>query len=255
MTNGLKAQGLDQFIALLVSMLVLHSIFGYPLTSYLLKLECKRLLKHFDKNKNYVENPAPKIQPIKSKIPADYKTSAFLITKVALVGVIAQLFSMLIHNAINVNVIYLVFGVLAHQLGFLENNILNKAGIANWLMYGLMAYIFSQLSLSTPQGMLSRIGEIFVLIILGILGMFITSFILSKPFKMSWQISFACALTALFGFPADYIMTSEVTHNIAKNKKEENYLLSNIMPKMLVGGFATVSVASVVIALVFLKIL
>lgn len=255
MTNGLKTQGLDQFIALPVSMLVLHSIFGYPLTSYLLKSECKRLLKHFDKNKGTVKKPAPELYPVKTKIPADYKTSAFLITKVALVGVIAQLFSMLIHNAINVNVIYLVFGVLAHQFGFLEAKILNKAGVANWLMYGLMAYIFSQLSLSTPQGMLSIIGEIFVLIVLGIFGMFITSFILSKPFKMSWQMSFACALTALFGFPADYIMTSEVTHNIAKNKKEENYLLNNIMPKMLVGGFATVSVASVVIASIFLKIL
>lgn len=81
----------------------------------------------------------------------------------------------------------------------------------------------------------------------------ITSFILSKT--MAWQMSFSCALTSLFGFPADYIMTSEVTHNITQNKKEENYLLTNIMPKMLVRGFATVSVASVVIASIFLKIL
>lgn len=72
---------------------------------------------------------------------------------------------------------------------------------------------------------------------------------------MSWQMAFACALTSLFGFPADYIMTNEVANNVAQNEEEKNYLLNNMMPKMLVGGFATVSVASVIIASIFMKLL
>lgn len=72
---------------------------------------------------------------------------------------------------------------------------------------------------------------------------------------MTWQMAYACSLTALCGFPADYIITSEVSHEVANSKEEEAYLMDNMMPKMLVGGFATVSVASIIIASVFLKLL
>lgn len=260
MITGLKAQGLTAFIALPVTMFVTHSIFGYPLTSALLKSESKRLLKNFDQEKK--ENPDLIVREEdenqvekKSIVPDSYRTSAYMITKVAAVALLAQLFGMLTHNFLNVNVVYLIFGVLAHQLGFLEDKVLEKAGVANWLMYGLIAFVFSQLSVVTPNGMLSIIVEIIVLIALGMLGMFLASWALAKPFGMSWQMAFACALTALFGFPADYIMTSEVAHNMSNTEEERNYLLNKMMPKMLVGGFATVSVASVIIASVFIKLL
>lgn len=85
--------------------------------------------------------------------------------------------------------------------------------------------------------------------------MFIASFLLAKPFGLSREMAFACSLTALFGFPADFILTTEVCHTVAHSEDEEAYLTENILPKMLVGGFATVSVASVIIASVFLKLL
>lgn len=260
MVTGLKAQGLTAFIALPVTMFVTHSIFGYPLTAALLKSESKRLLSNFAQAK--AENPdlVTKVEDEnqvtkKSVVPEGYSTSAYMITKVAAVALLAQLFGMLTHNFLNVNVVYLIFGVLAHQFGFLEDKVLEKAGVSNWLMYGLIAFVFSQLSVVTPNGMLSIIGEIIVLILLGMLGMFLASWALSKPFGMSWQMAFACALTSLFGFPADYIMTNEVANNVAQNEEEKNYLLNNMMPKMLVGGFATVSVASVIIASIFMKLL
>ena len=46
-----------------------------------------------------------------------------------------------------------------------------------------------------------------------------------------------------------------MAHNVAKDEGEERYLLDNTLPQMLVGGFATVSIASVIIASVFLKLL
>lgn len=129
--------------------------------------------------------------------------------------------------------ICLIFGVLAHQCGFLETNILNKAGVYNWLIYGLLAYIFAQLSITAPKQMGGIVLQIIVLIVLGLLGMFIASSLLAKPFKMSWQMAYACSLTSFFGYPANYILTSEISHEVAISK-EENYLLKHMMPKMLV---------------------
>lgn len=122
-------------------------------------------------------------------------------------------------------------------------------------MYGLLAYIFSQLSLTTPAIIGHIIIQIVALILLGILSMFIASFLLAKPFGFSREMAFACSLTALFGFPADFILTTKICHTVAQNENEEIYLTENMLPKMLVGGFATVSVASVIIASIFLKLL
>ena len=48
MTSGLKAQGVKYLVALPVSMFVFHFLVGYPLTSWLLKKECKRLVNEFN---------------------------------------------------------------------------------------------------------------------------------------------------------------------------------------------------------------
>lgn len=262
MTDGLKAAGITSLIALPVAMFVMHSVIGYPLTSYMLKKEGKRIVREFHAGNIpsvSTEQVDATASSTKNKrkfgLPQEYQTSAFALFRVAIVALLANGFALLIHNAINANVVCLIFGVVAHQLGFLETNALNKAGVFQWLMYGLLAYIFAQLNITTPAIMGHVIVQIVVLILLGLLGMFLASWILAKPFKMSGPMAFACSLTALFGFPADYILTTEVCHNVAENKEEEAVLLDQILPKMLVGGFATVSIASVIIASVFLKLL
>ncbi|GAJ26272.1 hypothetical protein JCM15457_1190 [Liquorilactobacillus sucicola DSM 21376 = JCM 15457] len=260
MTNGLKAEGITTLVALPVSMFVLHSVVGYPLTSYMLKKEGRRLVAKFRKEKIEIDENSPLTtlsneSPRILNLPKEFQTPAFILVRVAIIALISNGFALLIHNVINPNVICLIFGVIAHQLGFLESNALKQAGVFNWLMYGLLAYVFAQLNLTTPAVMGTIILQIVVLIFLGLLGMFIASWILAKPFGMSRPMAFSCSLTALFGFPADYILTTEICHSVAGNKKEEAYLLENILPKMLVGGFATVSVASVIIASVFLKLL
>lgn len=264
MTDGLKAQGIQTLVALPVSMFIFHSLFGYPLISWLLKKEGGRLVNEYQKQ------PVKKTTPtgldndsnennLFKKMPAKYQTSAFILVKVALIAALSSGLSIALktylHIDLNSNVICLIFGVLAHQVGFLESDVLTKAGVYNWLMYGLLAYIFAQLSLTTPHQMGTIIVQIIVLIMLGLLGMFIASSLLAKPFKMTWQMAYACSLTSLCGFPADYVITSEVSREVANNKEEEAYLMENMMPKMLVGGFATVSVASIIIASVFLKLL
>jgi hypothetical protein len=264
MTDGLKAAGITTLVALPVSMFITHSLIGYPITSMMLKKESKRLIKKFHDESIKLDPNRQKMmmQGAQAVVPKrifglseEYQTSAFILVRVAIVAIFSLYVAQLMHGVINAFVICLIFGVIAHQLGFLEDNALNRAGVFNWLIYGLLAYVFSQLNLTTPATLAHIIIQIVVLIILGILGMYLASLILAKPFGMSRQMAFACSLTALFGFPADYILTTEVCKNNSKTPDEEEYLLENILPKMLVGGFATVSIASVIIASVFLKLI
>lgn len=110
-----------------------------------------------------------------------------------------------------------------------------------------------QLSTSTPKGFISYIPEIIVLLVLGVIGMYLVSFLLSKYLKLSKEMGFAVALTSLLGFPADYILTNDVIKDVSKDPNEVDYLTQNMLPPMLVGGFTTVSIASIIIASVFIK--
>jgi len=68
-------------------------------------------------------------------------------------------------------------------------------------------------------------------------------------------MAFSVAMTALYGFPADYILTIEAIKSATDDKEESDYATEVMLPKMLVGGFTTVTIASVVIAGVFVKLL
>ena len=64
-------------------------------------------------------------------------------------------------------------------------------------------------------------------------------------------MAFACSLTALYGFPADYVITNEVVNTLTDDEKERAALSAHMMPSMLVAGFVTVTMVSVVIAGIF----
>ncbi|MDN6640706.1 MAG: hypothetical protein L0L10_07975 [Tetragenococcus sp.] len=259
MTEGLQAQGLTVYLALPVAMYILQSFIGYPLTSFMLKKEGQRLLKEYEPTTQADVNEETQKESKQSKkfvkVSNQYKTSAFVLAKVAFVALLAMIVSQLTNETIDSSICALILGVIAHQIGFLEKNVLNQAKVFNWLMYGLMAYIFSQLNTVTPQILKGIIIQVLVLLILGVLGMYAASALLAKSMKMSTPMAFATSLTALCGFPSDYILTSEVIHHLTSDEGKRNYLLENMMPKMLVGGFATVSIASIIIASILLQVL
>ncbi len=90
---------------------------------------------------------------------------------------------------------------------------------------------------------------------IALIGMIAVSFVLSKIVKYSWEISLAISTTCLFGFPGTYIISQEVSESISENDEEKEFLLKQILPKMLVAGFTTVTIASVVLAGIIVKLL
>lgn len=63
------------------------------------------------------------------------------------------------------------------------------------------------------------------------------------------------ALTATVGFPGDYLVCEEISRSVDRNKEEDEIILNEILTPMLIGGFTTVTVGSVVIASTLIKTL
>jgi len=262
MSEGASAAGLEDLAVFAIVIYVIQGFAGYPITSIVLKREAKRLLKEHQQGKLHTisqvqeeENAATEQPKLLRKIPANYNTEYFKFFRLALVGLLAYGTSTVLAPIVTVNalVLCLVFGVLASTIGFLEKQPLQKANGFGFAIMGLMLFIFDGLKQATPEMLMRIIVPLVVSIVLAVVGMYIFSFIAGKILKVSPNLAFAVSLTALYGFPADYILTNEVVKSSTTDEKEREMLLSRMLPPMLVGGFISVTITSVILAGIFVN--
>ncbi|MFP8781998.1 hypothetical protein [Planococcus plakortidis] len=267
MSEGATAAGLPTLAVFAIVIYVIQGFAGYPLTSVMLKREGRNLLQKYRNNElpDYtplaVGTAEEKVQDEKPKLfaalPEKYNTDFFKFFRLALVGYAAYLASTLAAPIVEISpyVLCLLFGVLARSIGFLERHPLQKANGFGFAIMALLLFIFDGLKTATPQMMLEILYPLIGCIIIGLVGMYIFSFIIGKILKVSKEMAFACSLTALYGFPADYIITVEVINALTQDEKEREMLTSRMLPPMLVAGFITVTIVSVILAGIFVGFL
>lgn len=263
MSEGAANAGLDSLAIFAIVIYVMQGFAGYPLTSIVLKKEGKRLLKEHRSGELVRKETAVSVSAEKSelslfkKLPEKYNTDFFKFLRLAFVGYLAYLISTLVDPLVTISpfVLCLLFGVIGRSIGFLEKHTLQKANGFGFAIMALMLYIFDGLKSATPSMMLEILYPLVGCIILGVIGMYIFSYIIGRILKVSKEMAFAVSLTALYGFPADYIITNEVIKALTTDDEEKDMLTSQMLPPMLVGGFISVTMVSVVLAGIFVGFL
>nr|WP_318540474.1 hypothetical protein [Terribacillus saccharophilus] len=266
MSDAASAAGLSSLAVFAIVIYVMQGFAGYPITSFVLKKEGKRLLKLYrngelqvdvtDKAKEEIA-AAVETAPSRWRLPEKYNTDFLKFFKLALVAYAAYLVSTLVAPLFSISpfVLCLLFGVIASSVGFLEKQALQKANGFGIAILVLMLFIFDGLNQATPSMMLQILYPLVGAIVIGVIGMYIFSFIAGKILGVSKNMAFAVSLTALYGFPADYIITNEVIKSLTEDEKEREALTSRMPPPMLVGGFITVTIVSVILAGIFVGFL
>ena len=100
----------------------------------------------------------------------------------------------------------------------------------------------------TPKIFLNMLAPIAGLLILGAIGISILAAIAGRFVGYSVPLSIAIGLTAMIGYPGTYIVSNECVKGMDLSDKHKQRLVDYVLPKMLVGGFTTVTIASVVFA-------
>ncbi|BCV25675.1 MAG TPA: hypothetical protein GXX50_11905 [Firmicutes bacterium] len=258
MSEAAKAKGLMAISVLALVMYVMQGFAGYPLTAVCLRKEGQRLLDlyHHHGGKEQARANAQTAATSKNDArwrifpatPPEYQTTFVLLAKLAVVAWVAVWAAGLTKNAVSPFVVCLLAGVAAAETGFIERRPLNLSGSFGWLMLSLMAYVFTGFSQATP----AMLGQIVVplvgIIILGVAGMALFSMFLGTRLGFTKEMALAVTLTALYGFPPNYILTEEAAKALAETPEEKEFLMNEMLPQMLVGGFTTVTIASVVLA-------
>lgn len=265
MSKGAADAGLIDLSVFAIVIYVMQGFAGYPLTAIMLKREGRRVLEKY-RNGQWKESLAVEgdtgvdikttsssedaMPRLFKKIPSHYNTAYFKFLRLAAIGYLAYLVSSWAAPIISISpfVLCLLFGVIASSLGFLERQPLQKANGFGFAIMALMLFIFDTLNHATPDMLMRLVYPLVVLIVAAVIGMYLASWVVGKILGVSKEMAFAVSLTALYGFPADYIITNEAINALTKDEKEREVLTGHMLGPMLVGGFISVTIVSVVLA-------
>lgn len=268
MQQAAMEKGLEAAAVFAIAMYCVQGFAGYPLTSICLQLEGKRLLKGFranggsvapvntdvDENGKLADGSVAK-KKLLPPLPAKWNTPVMILGRLAVIAWLATLLGGVVIPVLNMKISgavwALILGIIFTSIGFLDENSLTKANSYGIIMFALMMYIFDGLKNCTPEMLADIILPMVLLIVVGVAGMALFVFIIAKVLKTSFLMAFATSLTALYGFPPNAIITENTCDALAENPEEKAFLMDQMFPPMIVGGFVTVTITSVIVAGVF----
>lgn len=248
-----EALGMDNIYLFATLLVVVQQFFGIPLASFLLNKEARKVLKTSDEKINIEKKLNESKVESNKKISSAYDTPYILLVKVGLVVFLSTKFAEI--TKLNIYVVSLFFGLLFKELGFLQEDILKKANAFGLGMLALMAVIFNSTSMATPETLKGLLFPLIGSLVIATIGILIVSAIIGKILNYSMAMSMAIGLSALFGFPGTFVISNEVANAVGETEEERLLILDHILPKMLVSGFVTVTIASVVLAGVMVNML
>lgn len=264
--------GLAEAAVFAIAMYCIQGFAGYPLTAICLQLEGKKMLKEYrsgnvksvgaagtvDSVNGNLQTAAPVRKKLIPPMPSKWNSTVVILCKLGIAGWIATQLARISFPGIGTisgAVWALIVGVILTSIGFLDENSLNKSNSYGITMFALMMYIFDGLKDCTPQMLGNIIAPMIILIVVGVAGMAILCFIFAKILRLPFLLALATALTALYGFPPNAIITEATCTALAQTPEEKEYLMGRMFPPMIVGGFTTVTITSVIIAGAFAKML
>lgn len=233
--------------------LSLQGLVGYPLTSFCLKKETKKLTKLYRNGEFKAATAASEDKKDEKKKRATSTT--IILLKLALITLAAYWIDYATKGYIPMYVVCLLLGFAAHELKLVETDALHEASSYGFIMTALMMGLFKTLASSGTDGIASVVGIAAALVAFATVAMGLMALLASKIFKQSFFMCYAIVLNAFSGFPINMLITTEAININTEEGDERDNITAEIMPKMLVAGFVCVTIVSVLLAGILIRFL
>lgn len=248
-TDKLTEIGLSSLVVIPALILAFQGVLGMPLAATLMRKYALKIQKGLD-NGSFIpmasEDDALETEENRKKqgpLRSSMTLKLFYVFAGASVGVALGSIT-----PIHYSLWCLAIGILGLKIGIFEPKMLEKANSFTVTMIGIIFVVIGTMAGVTPSDVLSNLPSIITILVIGTIGISIGGYLTSKLVKWDPYKGMPVALTALFGFPGDYILCEEVSRSIARDEKEAKLIFNELLAPMLIGGFTTVTVASVIIA-------
>ncbi|MGF2618104.1 hypothetical protein ACQUWN_21205 [Rossellomorea aquimaris] len=259
-SEKLQALGLTTLITIPIIVLSLQSLIGLPLTTYFLRRYAVKVKEQMGSNlyvaaaseaavrqESLDQAEVEEEEPVKkSWIPDRYATSSILLFQLFLGGSLAVVAGNL--TGVHFSIWALVIGLAGTLSGFYRDNMMERANSFGVGMVGVIFVIIPSMNQVTFGLFLQNLPAVALILVIGSVGIILGGFVGAKLVKWDADKGIPVALTAMYGFPGDYLVCEEVSRSVGETKEEQEYIFNEILSPMLVGGFTTVTIASIFIA-------
>ena len=258
MTTALDEMGLTAASTLCIVLYVTQKFIGVPIASILLR----RTARQFRENKALVAEYSEQTQENSGEdkrrplqLPQSFARPSVYLAKLGLVAVAAYYASELTGGVIHYFVMCLIMGAIFLALGFLEKGILAKTQAGSLITFFVTILIFSNLATTTPQQVVSVLPPLVLAAVCGVAGTVLIGFVCAKLMHIPFGLAVSFGISCTFGFPTTMLIPQEVSEALGRTEQEKTAILNYLLPKMLTAGFVTVTIASVLLAGVAVRLL
>lgn len=257
MTSAAMDKGFAMAAALGTVLYAVQKFFGTPVASYFGLRAAREALAEF--RRTGVNPYAPKEEVQLLKKPSLKNTKKFYGPFASLT--IAALFSWLAfvigkYTGLSATIWALILGAVMGSTGLVPPKILDHAKSSGIFNVGVFAVIIPSLAKIKVSDLLVLSFNTIMVFIVVFVVLFLFFYILPL-----WKIlgnrnlAMGVAVMQLLGFPATYLVANEIAIATGETEEERQVVNDAIMPKYLVGGFATVTTFSVITAGILEKFL
>ena len=258
-TTAAEAANRPDLAALVVLVIAVQKFFGIPISTFCIRKELKnkRGTGYFKQDlaaESTLRLPSMRLFP---ETPKYLRTNTVYICKVALVACLADFVGKLTlipgsepaNYILHPNVAYLLFGMIFARIGFLEKDIFAKANSSGIITFGLMLMLPGSLAKLTPSGLASMAFPLFGMLALCSVAIILICGLVGKLLGYSPLASIAIGFACMLAYPATQIITTECVDCFEwEADVEKQRAMDYMLPKMILAGFVTVTIASVAFA-------
>lgn len=261
-TDGLITAGVSSTILVLPALvLMMQSLPSMPMTNFLLRRFAIHLresgkLEELAAKAHALKEAAARGEAKKKPITLPSfleENELFTLFMVLIGGALATLISNPTH--IPSSIVALLLGIGSTAIGLTPERALEKASSFGFAMAAVVAIVMAPLVTADMSDVVTALVPMVVILIIGGTGIMLGGFLATKLLRWEPTLGMSVALTAMYGFPADYLLTNEVARSVGVDETERQQLLDAMLAPMLVGGFTSVSAGSVVVASVLVSFL
>ncbi|MCA0294624.1 MAG: hypothetical protein LCH96_04755 [Actinobacteria bacterium] len=239
--------GLTTVAAFPVLIAALQGLFGFPLTSLLLRREAARLKDEYRAGRLEAPAAAESAQANEGRLPAFLRTTPGTLFCVGVVVLVSMGINDLTKGTLNTFVVALILGIVLRTTGVFKPSTLNGIDSFGLMMLAIMIMVFGPLATLKPADLAALAGPLAIAFVFGLVGIAVFTLVVGKLVGYSVPMSMAIGLTALYGFPGTMILSQEAAKGAGENPEEVAAIEGAILPKMIVAGFSTVTITSVVV--------
>jgi len=239
--------GLTTVAAFPVLIAALQGLFGFPLTSLLLRREASRLKDEFRAGRIEAPVVAEAGAASEGMLPSFLRTTPGTLFSVGVVVLVSIGINNLTNGTLNTFVVALILGIVLRTTGVFTPSVLTGIDSFGLMMLAIMIMVFGPLATLKPADLANLAGPLAIAFAFGLIGIAVFSLVVGKLLGYSIPMSIAIGLTSLYGFPGTMILSQEAAKAAGETPEEVAAIEGEILPKMIVAGFSTVTITSVVV--------